>query len=163
MAPMTTVDVGRPRNGKRPLEFCAATHAQLHDSRLDRTLCHARCTDFRSITCDVAYGSRLGRQEHEQVDVEVSAPKGSRRLRVRIVTQLRSRLGLTRALRVELTISDYVGHKQAEPGPSYDHMSAGSDTAATFHSFDFRFQNLSHAPVTIPSLLTTYTLIDEHI
>ena len=103
-APMTTGDVGRPRNGKRPLVSCAATHAQLHDSRLDRTLCHARCTDFRSITCDVAYGSRLGRQEHEQVDVEVSAPKGARRLRVRIVTQLRSRLGLTRALRVELTV-----------------------------------------------------------
>jgi hypothetical protein len=91
----------------------------------------------------------------------VSAPKGSRRLKVRIVTQLRSRLGLTRALRIELTISDYVGHKQAEPSPSYDHMSRLSDTAATFHSFTFRFQN--HSQVTIPSLLTTYTLIDDLI
>ena len=66
------------------------------------------------------------------------APKSHRRLKVRIVTQLRSRLGLTRALRVELTISDYVGHKQAEPGPSYDHMS-GLRHRRDISLFDFRF------------------------
>ena len=65
---MTTVDVGRPRNGD-------ATHAQLHDSRLDRALCHVHGTTFPSIACNVAYVSRPGRQKHEQLGVGVSRPR----------------------------------------------------------------------------------------
>jgi len=97
--------------------FCAATHAQLHDSRLDRTLCHAHGSGFPSIACDVAYNRGLG-GTNGLLGVEVSSP---RLRKVRIVTQLRSRLRAYTCL-TSLLLVTIVGHKQAEPGPSYDHM-----------------------------------------